>query len=246
MDLPQELIGEITNHRLPDDETSLRSCSLVAKPWIYPSRRRLFEIVDVTRTERLGSWLDTIPATNVGVLRHVRSLYYGIPEGLKNHHGYIDPLHEYLPSFHQLGRLILLGGRSPPLSQIGTYAAFQRTLSYLRLWCCRVTASALVTLVNYFPNLTHLDLDLVSHTVDGHLIPPFSRPLCKLSIAEIPAFGLGLIGQLMELRPQCDDVTISLHSLKCPSLVHRVIDVVGANVKRLSLEWSPEGVWNIP
>ena len=87
-----------------------------------------------------------------------------------------------------------------------------------------------------------LDLNEVSHKADDQPIPQLSRPLQTLSIREFEEFGLGLIEEFMGLRPQCDKVTVVLYLTSCPSLVHRVIDGVGANVTRLGLGWWPTGV----
>ena len=215
---------------------------MVARSWAYTSQRRLFEKVNIAGDKRLKWWQSNIPPTNVELLQHVRSLSYEIPKARSD-----CPIRDYSPSFRQLRDLSLHGGY--PLSsfdQIGTPAAFQHTLSYFRLRCCKVTTSALVTIINYFPNLAHLDLSEVSYSLDSQHTPPISRPLQKLSIREFNRTGLDLVEQLMGLRPQCDDVTVSLYVASCPSLIHRVIDGVGANVKRLSLAWWPSGVCDIP
>ncbi|KAF9643104.1 hypothetical protein BDM02DRAFT_3123844 [Thelephora ganbajun] len=75
MDLPQELLDEVLN-RLPlddkYDQLPLRNCSLVAKSWVQPGRRRLFETREIR--EICCSWLDNIPPTSDGLLQHVHLL----------------------------------------------------------------------------------------------------------------------------------------------------------------------------
>ncbi|KAF9647920.1 hypothetical protein BDM02DRAFT_3116226 [Thelephora ganbajun] len=76
MDLPQELLDEVLNHLPLDDkydELPLRNCSLVAKSWVQPGRRRLFETHEI-REKIYRSWLDNIPPTGDGLLQHVHLL----------------------------------------------------------------------------------------------------------------------------------------------------------------------------
>ena len=191
MNLPQELLDEIISQIPLGDENSLRNCSLVAKSWIYPSRRRIFEVIDIWRNADLKLWMDVIQPTNIGILQHVRSIRCLPPDSPRPS----AFLRDYSPSFRQLERLTFFSGFLPSLTQIGTCSAFQHTLSYLRLWLCTVTASAVVTLVNYFPNFAHLDLVELYYRVDTQPSPPFSRPLKKLSITKIT--NLTLVDQLL-------------------------------------------------
>ena len=170
------------------------------------------------------------------MLQHIRSLRCEITDGLNPPDG-LDFLRDYSPSLCQLGRLKLSSGRLPYPAHIGTYPAFQHTLLYLSLSYCRVTASGIVTLVNYFPNLAHLDLCALPRMPDDQPTPPFSRPLQKLSVDEFHGNGgLGLIDRLVGTHPQCDQVTIRMDSYSCPSLSQHVIDGVYASVTRLNLK----------
>jgi len=247
MDLPQELIDEIIDHIPQHDWKSLLNCSLLAKSWVYPSRRRIFRAVDVFEARRLKLWLAKIPPTKLEILQHVRSLYYKIPQPPDSFHPSSNPLHDYLPSLCQLERLTLFSGFLPSPTQIEGYTAFQHTISYLSLQCCTATTNGLVTLVNYFPNLTHLDLFDLGHLVDVQPIPPFSRPLEKLSVTEFyDDGGLDLLDQLMALYPQCEEVAVRMNWFPCPSLAQRVVDGVWASVKRLNLGSCLEGAFSVP
>jgi len=241
MDLPQELIDEIIDHIPQNDWKSLRSCSLVAKSWVHPSRRHIFRAVDVSEATRLKLWLDKISPTNVGVLQHVRSIGCHIAEPLDSFHPPVDFLRDYSPSFRQLESLALLTGLLPSLTQINTYSAFQHTLSYLSLQCCNVIASELITLVNYFPNLAHLGLFSSFHRVDERATPPLSRPLQKLTILDSHD-GPGLLDQLMGLRPE--GVTLWMSRSSNPSFAQHAIDGVATSVKRLNLEGDTVGARN--
>lgn len=107
---------------------------------------------------------------------------------------------------------------------------FQHTLEHPSLRGCRTTISILITLVNHFPNLAHLDLLGLSHETDDHPIPPLSRSLRKLSVKEPGTRDdPGLLDQLLGSRPQCDEVIIEIDTRVAPLLTQRVIDGVGAS-----------------
>ena len=246
MHLPPELLDEIINH-LPDNTRYLRNCSLVAKSWVYPSQRRLFDTVDVLGDSDLRSWVRTISPTKAGVLQHVRSLHCQVAESPSSPHPSIDFLRDYSHSFRQLERLTLYAGFLPPLTRIGTYSAFQHTLSYLSVQCCLATTNGLVTLINYFPNLAHLDLSEICHWEDNQPTPPLSRPLQKLSLTEFcTENSLDLLDRLLAIRPQCEEIAIAMHWSSYPSLAQRVIDGVDVSVKRLCLASELTGTCNVP
>jgi len=237
MELPQELVEEIISYIPPDDHQSLLNYSLVAKSWVYPSRRRIFKTVDIWSDRCLNLWLAAISPTNVGVLQHVRSLTCKIASTPDSLRPSVDPLRDYLPSFRQLERLSFFSGFVPSLTQISAYSPFQHTLSYLFLRCFDVTASAVVTVVNYFPNLAHLEVGELSNVADDQPVLPFSRPLQKLTITNLNTIdGVVFLDQLMGLRPRCDEVTIGTYESSCrSSLAQCIINGVEASVKRLNL-----------
>jgi hypothetical protein len=51
--LPLELIDAIFEH-LTDDKSVLATCCLVCKAWIHPSRRHLFNVVDLNQRNAIG------------------------------------------------------------------------------------------------------------------------------------------------------------------------------------------------
>lgn len=249
MDLPPEIVDEIIGHLPVYDEKSIRNCSLVAKSWVHPSRRRLFENVHL-RPDNLKSWLRHVSPMNVKLLQHVRSLSYRIANTPDLPHGRmdrVDLLRYYSPSFHQLRHLMLSTGCLQSLIQIWDPSAFQHTLSSLSLWFCCLTASTLVTLINYFPNLAQLDLGGLIHEPSDQPIPPLFQPLRKLSVCEFNTYhDMGLLDQLLGLRPRCDEVAVGISAADPPVLAQRVIDGVETTVKRLKFKGSLAGVCNIP
>ena len=152
MNLPQELVDEIINNIPPNGRRSLRNCSLVAKSWLRPSQRHLFEVIEIHQRS-LEPWLHNISPTNLELLWHVRQLSYG---------GYaqdaLQPIHRalrnYFPSLSQLRHLTLIFSYVPSHPQeMQLFTAFQHTLSAISLKNCHVTTNASVIFINYFPNL---------------------------------------------------------------------------------------------
>jgi len=158
----------------------------------------------------------------------------------------VDILRDYSPSFRQLERLTLYTGFLPPITQISSYSGFQHTLSYLSLQRCAATTHGIVTLVNYFPNLAHLDLSELCDCV-GSPAPPFSRPLQTLSAAEFyTEDSLGFLDQLLGLRPQCEEIAIGMYWSSCPLLAQHVVDGVETSIKRLYLTSDLRGTRDVP
>ena len=242
MSLPRELLDEVFDYLPLDDEQdqqSLRNCSLVAKSWTNPSRRRLFKTVEI-REANIQSWLDTIPPTNDELLRHVCSLSYvtrnALPGTAWRPKGRVDVLRDYLPSFHCLQHLSLSSRciRSDISQQIEIFSAFRHTLSRLDLKYSTVTMSALVALINFFPNLDRLDLRYILEEVDGEPASPLCRPLIrKLHIFGFYEHGLGVLDQLSELGLVFEELDVDGSSHMSLSTLSGIVDSLGVKVKRL-------------
>ena len=237
-DLPEEVLDEIIGHLPPGDRQSFKNCSPVAKSWIYPSRRRLLEVVDTLKESTLWSWLNYVSPNNVELLQHVRCLSVRVDSAL--HQGTCANLRRVdTPFFPRLKHLDLYSGSPSAITQLAVSLAVNTpsNASACTQYCCRVTISTLTTLVNHLPNLVHLKLYGIIHDVDGEPIPPLRRPLRKLSVDEPNSLNEpGILDQLLELRPQCDDVSISACPAVAPSLTQRIVDGVDATVKYLSLK----------
>ena len=141
-------------------------------------------------------------------------------------------------SLHRLRWLWITSGRLPTLGQIGIPSNFQHTLTVLVLERCCFPISALVTVINYFINLSHPGLFDLGRAVDNQPTPPLSRPLRKLSVGD-SFHCTSRIDELLVLRPKCDEVT-PVTSLACPSLAQRVVDGVERSVKCLDLLREPK------
>ena len=186
MSLPRELVEEILSHLQVHGkrgQQSLRNCSLVAKSWINPSRRRLFETV-VIRTRDRQSWLDKISPSNTELLRHVRSFCFSGsapqegPDSLAQFTD-IEDLYVYFPSFSRLHTIGLsethVSSKVP--EQIEMFSSCQQVLSSLTLATVSLPWRSFIALIDYFPNLRNLELSSLSFEDDNRNPAPLSRPL---------------------------------------------------------------------
>lgn len=247
MDLPPELLSEVIGYLSPHDTKSFQNCSLVAKSWIHPCQRRLFEIVDVRLAQDLESWRKNISPFSAELLQHVRSLFCRISDSPNSPSDRDDFLRDYLPSFQKLRYLTLSSGFLLSLPWIRSPLVFQENLSSLCLFACHVKLSVLVALINCFPNLSHLDLHHITQEKEEQPIPPLSSRIQKLSVREFyTTCGLDFVDRLLGLCPQLDEVVIGLSYPSQSTLPHRVIDRVGTSVKCINLQCYLEGMRILP
>ena len=238
MSLPQELIDEIVGYIPLCDKRSLRNCSLVAKLWTNPSRRRLFQAVEI-RDTTFQRWLGTILPANTEFLRPVRSLSYittAAPWSDRQAKYRVDVLQDCLPSFRRLQHLSLSSMHIPSSDisqQIKIFSAFRHSLSHLSLQHCTVTIRALVALINFFPGLDRLDLCSITHEADGKPASPLCRPLIrKFHISSFDNPDLEILDQLSELGLVFEELIVGGWSSKIGLYtLSRIVNSLGANVK---------------
>ncbi|KAF9791921.1 hypothetical protein BJ322DRAFT_1102454 [Thelephora terrestris] len=228
MQLPPELIEEIIGHLPPHDKEALRNCSLVAKLWMYPSQKRLFEVVDVNQWN-LQYWIDRISPTDTRLLEHVCYLNYRGSQTIADRTPVHRALHDYLPSFCRLrGLTLVFATISSYTEHIEPFSAFKFTLSRLLLAGCNITKSALVALINYFPNLTCISLTLPGYTQENERTPPLSRTLFKkLRVRSWPAQSLVPLEEVFLVN--------IVHQTTWPHFSKRIVDIFGESVKCLRL-----------
>lgn len=115
------------------------------------------------------------------------------------------------------------------------FSAFRHTLLQLSLGACIVTVSALVTLIDYFPNLNRLDLARLSREVEDKSPPLLScRLLEQLRISEVYQ-DLDILNQLSELGLAFSEIVYSERLLVHLQTLERIVNAVGARAKRLTL-----------
>ena len=240
MSLPQELIDKIFSHLSLDEPQTLRNCSLVAKSWVYPSQKKLFETVCISSSTH-SSWADRISPANIELLLHVRSITYTLDMASQFHFpAYrIDSISDYLPSFHNLESLILssidLRSKLDISQQVRNFSAFQHTLASLSLWGCSISSGALTTVVNYFPNLAGLQLRAPIYRPAPEPVPLLSRPLRgRLSIQLFMTKDIPVLDRLSDLPPELDELAICGLSSR-PMPYNRIVATYAGGVKHLRL-----------
>lgn len=236
MDLPPELIGEIISHLPLYDRRTLRSCSLIARSWVYHAQKRLFETVVITRWTHHG-WVRGIPPGNLELLDHVRSFEYSFPyrEGPYRSYG-INSLVDYLLSFHKLKRLILsTEGLELDLPQsVKIFSAFRCSLSSLTL-SCPLSSRTVITFVNCFPNLVDLKLHAIVTIADCKPVPPLSQPLRgKLSVIQFAPYDWEIFDRLSNPSPELDELVISGFSRESKSH-NRIVASYAGSIRYLRL-----------
>lgn len=184
MSLPQELIDEILSHlpfRNQKDQQTLQNCSLVAKSWIDPSRRRLFETIRITDWN-CQSWMDKIPPSNTELLRHVRHFCLFGPDpqepGPVSECADISNFCVYFPSLRRLHTIELCDAYIPNIPQrIEMFSPCQQVLSSLIFAGALLPWRSFIALIDYFPNLRNLELQSLHLMGTDRNSPPLSRPL---------------------------------------------------------------------
>ena len=236
MNFPQELLDEILSYLPPESLPRwARDCSLVARSWLQPSRRRLFESVSI-RGDDLQSWLDTISPTNVRILQHVRSFHFSGARGFSGPMIGVEDLYTYFPSFRRLQAITL---RCTHVSldihkRIEMFSPSKDTLLSLTLSNVSLSWPSFITLVDYFPNLRDLQLEGLS-LKDGNPCPsPLSRPLHgKLSFLSHKKESLvALCDWFCESEAKYDELAVHI-GYGWASYSQNIVHAYGKNLKRL-------------
>ena len=123
--------------------------------------------------------------------------------------------------------------------EIEVFSAFKPTLSSITLNYCGISASVLVTLVNYFPNLECLELAEVFSLDDSHEEPLyFSRPpLKQLHIKEGHKRLGPVLNELSQLDFLVENMTIhpSFPLQSSVTFINRAVRAFGANATYLKV-----------
>jgi len=246
MSLPRELIEEILSYlssRDKQDQQSLRNCSLVAKSWINPSRRRLFKTVVIRKRDR-QSWLDKISPSNTELLRHVHSFCFsGSDRGSFSEFTDIKDLYVYFPSFRRLHTIRLFGVRvlSDIPERIEMFSPCQQILSSLILADVSFPWRSFIVLIDYFPNLRNLKLSSLYFRGDNGNPPPLSRPLRgKLRINLSQMATVLTFSDWLCTGPEVEykDLAIDLGYLPGTHSRRRIVAACGKTLTRLRLQSS--------
>lgn len=149
--IPPELVDEVLDH-LSDDMATLRTCSLVAKSWVHPSRRHIFNKVffvayDITR------WNKTFPNPADSPARHVRDLSFSFiqPD---------VPIHfaDRMPYFSNVQKLTLIGRVSVNPGFISALGRLPPSTRSVDVKFSKVPNANIVSVMQQLPNLDNLSL----------------------------------------------------------------------------------------
>jgi len=171
--VPQELVDEVLDH-LANDIATLRSCSLVTKSWIYPSRRHLFNSVFFTASE-ITKWNSSFPNPEDSPARLVRDLSFC----------YIEPdvpidFADRIYHFSNVKKLTLIGRTATDLGFISALGQLPPSTHSLDITFSEVLTTHIISVMQQLPNLNNLSLTSIKR---GGPIPPGTGKFiqCRLS-----------------------------------------------------------------
>lgn len=167
--VPQELVYEILD-RIAKETATLRSCSLVAKSWIYPSRRHLFNSLFLTATD-VVKWNKAFPNPEDSPAVHVRDLSFC----------YIQPdvpidFAGRMPHFSNVQKLTLIGRVATDSTFISALGQLPPSTRSLDITFTRVLTTHIISVIQQLPNLDNLSL---MSSEWGGTIPPGAGKLIQ-------------------------------------------------------------------
>ena len=245
MTLPPEILDKILEH-IPlgsQGPQTLIACTLVATWWTGPSQRRLFSSVSIYH-RNYQRWMDGVVFSEskahlleyVRSLQHWRAVIIGIRYSIRNLSKYSG---EYLSAMHNIYRLVLGNIIIEHISKgefRTCFSAFRETLVDLTLDIFNTSFSALVALVDYFPNLTTLRLGLFDVTPDEEPVPALSRPLRgRIHISCISRYLAGFFDRLAKLDPEYEELILDSGFRMNAELVERVFRLGASTIRCLRL-----------
>ena len=239
--LPPEILEEILEN-IPADRgnrRTLSACALVATWWAGPSQRRLFSSVDVYE-ENFKRWMDgvVLSRSKDHLLEHVRSLRYTRLVGYRTRHLPQD-FGNCLSALRNLHSLTLCFTRVELLNEDEfrtCFSTFRETLTSLSLDNVTTSFSAFVTLVDYFPNITTLQLDSFELEPSSEPVPSLSRPLRgKLLLRDVDDCRSRSLGQFVKLDLAYEELVINFSPRYHLEVMERILRVSTGTVKSLRL-----------
>jgi len=215
--LPPEVLDKILED-IPTDrngQPTLIACALVATWWTAPSQRRLFSSVEIDG-KNYPQWTSgvALSVSKTHLLQHVRSLrHYRILDNGLTYSTQDIPKEpgQYFSALHNIHSLELVNIRIMHLSkELETcFSAFRETLTNLTLDLFATSFSAFVSLIDYFPNITALQLGALGLEPDEGLVPSLSRPLRgRIRIRPPHPNCLEFIDRLAELNREYEELVI--------------------------------------
>jgi len=233
--------------RVPESEegrSTLMACALVATSWRGPSQRRLFSSVLIDEYN-YKSWMNCVVSSGykAHLLKFVRSLTHWRDPNPKTKYpmeNLPQDSGEYLSALPNIRTLKLYHIRIERISEEGfrtCFSAFRETLTALSLGTFDTSFSAFVTLVDYFPNITSLELGSIVLEPDEEPAPVLSRPLRgKVHVWGAHASRLEFLGRFVKLELEYDELVLdSFSHLMETAFLERALQISASTVKFLRL-----------
>ena len=247
--LPPEILDDILDH-IPASgkgRPTLIKCALVATWWTRPSQRRLFSSVDIYEGN-FKQWVKgvVLSEAKTHLLEHVRSLWHCRSPDNRIKYRMGDLAQNSGEYFSALCNLHSLTLDNISVEHIGKeefdtcFSAFRETLTCLSLDSFATSFSAFVTLIDYFPNVTTLQLRSFVLEPDTRPIPSLSRPLRgKLHVHDVHDDCSEFFNRFAELDPEYEELEIGASLLFIPvpgsKFVESVLQISFSTVKVLKL-----------
>ena len=209
--LPQELVDEILDH-LAEDTRTLRSCSLVAKSWISPSRRHLFSTL-VLNPEGILEWNKTFPNPEDSPAGHVRQLF--IPFQTNVPINFADRM----PYFSNVQQLCFTSLYASVPSSISALGPLPPTIRSVGFTLSTIPIADFISVIQQLPNLDDLSFWIASLT--GEVSAVLRKPIQKRLGGKLLINGgslVDILDTLTEIPPGPKFVEVEIHSILPPYL----------------------------
>ena len=241
--VPQELVSEVLDH-LVNDTATLRSCSLVTRSWIYPSRRHLFNTILFTADE-ITKWNRSFPYPEDSPARLVRDLSFCFMEPDVP----ID-FADRIPHFSNVRKLTLIGLTAIDPGFIHALGQLPPSTRSVGITFSEVLTTHITSVMRQLPNLD--DLSLMSHKWGGP-IPPGTGKLiqCKLNgklRLRRQSAHQDLLNMLMEVPtgPQFAEVEIRDARMECFPATLKLVMACQDTLTRLHFSTLVQGIFSLP
>ena len=251
MQLPQELVEDIVD-RLSGDRPMLETCSLVATTWLPRSRHHLFNGVSLN-SKTVKKWCSAIRPGPDGPsnLIHTLSLYQA-PGHRWLGTGSLDVISNHFSSFRRVEDLSITWldlGDFEPGSLTRHFVHFGSSLRSLRLSYLCADFSALITFLQFFPNLQNILIHTPDLRDDGpplrisRMDPPFHGFLNLLSFDSASSPFLSHLAGL-DLRFSSISAYDCNFSTGLP--LTRLLETSSSSLRSLELEYTTFCGYSIP
>ena len=162
--IPQDIIYEIVDHLVTDpySRPTLRSCSLVSKPWVVPCQRHLFRTVSFSLRDTF-KWLEVFPVPEQSPAHHVKYLHLS----LEGNYYAPDDFFRRIQLFTNVEEIVLSGNGGPGQSwRIPSSLRLPESVTSLTITRDKITLLKIRDVMVQLPNLDNLTLSVSLRSMD--------------------------------------------------------------------------------